>query len=112
MRTGAKYRIVLVTCGSLTEARKIGRALVEKRLAACVNIFMGPVESHYRWKDRLEMAREHLLLIKTTLGRLAQLEREVRRLHSYDVPEFLVLPVAYGSAAYLAWLFENVKPSK
>jgi periplasmic divalent cation tolerance protein len=99
-----QFRVVLVTCASLPEARKIARAVVQKHLAACVNIHTAPVESIYTWKGKLETAREHLLLIKTTTRRLKSLEREVLRLHSYETPEFLILPIVGGSRAYLAWL--------
>lgn len=110
-RAGARNkRIVLVTCPSLAVARKIARAVVQKRLAACVNVVRGPVESFYTWKGKLEFAREHLLIIKTTTKCLAELEMEVKRLHSYDVPEFIVLPVIAGSAKYLSWLSESVLP--
>jgi periplasmic divalent cation tolerance protein len=101
-------RIALVTCPSLAVARKIARAVVQKRLAACVNVVHSPVDSFYTWKGKLEQAREHLLVIKTTTKRLAQLEREVHRLHSYDVPEFIVIPIIAGSRKYLYWLGENV----
>lgn len=100
----SRFRLVLVTCASLGEARKIAHFMVEKRLAACVNIHSAKVESIYRWKGKVESAREHLLLIKTTARRLKTLEREVLRLHSYDTPEFLVLPVSSGSRGYLRWL--------
>jgi periplasmic divalent cation tolerance protein len=103
---GRNARIVLVTCPSLVLARKIARAVVEQRLAACVNVVRSPVESLYTWKGKLESAREHLLLIKTTAQRLSPLEREVKRLHTYAVPEFIALPVTDGSQAYLAWLRE------
>jgi periplasmic divalent cation tolerance protein len=99
-------RIVLVTCPSLALARKIGRAVVQKRLAACVNVIRSPVESFYTWKNKLESTREHLLIIKTTANRLSSLEREVKCLHSYEVPEFIALPITEGSAHYLAWLRE------
>ena len=99
---------MLVTCGSLAEARRIARGVVEKRLAACVNIGLWSVESVYRWKEKVETARERLLTIKTTESRLAELEKEVKRLHKYEVPEFLVLPVSGGSEAYLKWVVENV----
>jgi periplasmic divalent cation tolerance protein len=103
-----QFRLVLVTCSSLSEARKIARAMVQKHLAACVNIHTAPVESIYRWKGKVETTREHLLLIKTTIRRLKALEREVLRLHSYETPEFLVLPVDAGSRAYFHWLDESV----
>lgn len=108
MKKESMYRVVLVTCGTLTEARKIARKVVGKRLAACVNVILSPVESHYIWKGKSEKAREYLLIIKTTSARLAKLEAEVKRLHSYDVPEFIALPVAAGSRDYLGWLHENV----
>jgi periplasmic divalent cation tolerance protein len=108
--TAAKSTLlVFVTCPSLAVARKIARAVVQKRLAACVNIVRSPVESFYTWKGKLEQAREYLLVIKTTTKRLAELEREVHRLHSYDLPEFIVLPIIAGSRRYLAWLGESVK---
>jgi periplasmic divalent cation tolerance protein len=81
---------------------------VNKRLAACVNIVPGSVESVYRWKGKVEKAREVLLLIKTSAKWLAELEKEVKRMHSYDVPEFIVLPVFAGSREYLAWVLESV----
>jgi periplasmic divalent cation tolerance protein len=101
-----KY-LVLVTCRSAAEARRIADAVVEKRLAACVNILPGAVTSIYRWKGRVESAREKLLLIKTSRGRLAKLQATVERLHSYDVPEFIALPIAAGSRTYLSWLEKN-----
>ena len=104
-----QFRLVLVTCSSLPEARKISRSLIQKHLAACVNIHTVPVESIYRWKGKIEIAREHLLLIKTTARRLKSLEREVLRLHSYETPEFLVLPISSGSHAYLRWLSDSCK---
>jgi periplasmic divalent cation tolerance protein len=109
MKSGKQFRVVLVTCGSLTEARRIARRLVSAHLAACVNIILSPVESFYNWKGNLEKTREYLLVIKTTAKRLAALEKEVQRLHSYDVPEFIALPIAAGSGNYLAWLQEGVK---
>jgi periplasmic divalent cation tolerance protein len=97
-------RIVLTTCGSAAEAKRIAQALVKKRLAACVNIVPGPIQSIYRWKDKVESACELLLLIKTTAARLDPLERELVRLHSYEVPEVLVIRIDGGSKAYLDWL--------
>lgn len=101
-------RIVLVTCPSVPLARKIARAVVGKRLAACVNIILSPVESVYTWKGKVERAREYLLVTKTTAKRLAELEEEVKRLHSYDVPEFIALPITEGSKKYLSWLGDSV----
>jgi len=109
MKKAGRNRIVLVTCGTLKEARRIARTVVSKRLAACVNISLSPVESFYTWKGKLEKAREYLLVMKTTAKRLAELEEEVKRLHSYDVPEFIAVPIVAGSANYLGWLQESVK---
>lgn len=106
IRNGGRYRVVLVTCASIAEARRIGRAVVEKKLAACANIVAG-VESIYRWKGKVERAREVLAVIKTSEARLGELETEVKRLHSYDVPEFVALPIVAGSKEYLAWIDDN-----
>src|SRR5262245_12644908 len=103
MRRGADARLVLVTCGNAVEARKIAEAVVGNRLAACVNV-LPKVRSIYRWRGKVERAKEFLLVVKTTRPRLRRLEREIARLHSYEVPEFLVLAVAQGSRPYLRWL--------
>ena len=108
IRTGRRYRIVLVTCASIAEARKIARSVVEKKLAACANI-VADVESIYRWKGNVERAREVLLVIKTTAVGVSELEREIKRMHSYDVPEFIVLPIVAGSQQYLKWIAENAQ---
>jgi periplasmic divalent cation tolerance protein len=107
MKADARYRIVLVTCASITEARKIARHVVEQKLAACANIVPG-VESIYRWKGKVERAKEVLLVIKTTAARLRKLESEVKRLHSYDLPEFVAIPIMAGSQQYLDWLKKSV----
>ena len=108
IQTGGRFRIVLVTCASTTEARRIGRSVVEKKLAACANIVAG-VESIFRWKGKVERAREVLVTMKTSAGRLRKLEREVKRMHSYDVPEFVVVPIVAGSREYLNWIRGNAK---
>ena len=109
MKPSRAGHAVLVTCGSLGEARRIAREVVTRKLAACANVILTPVESHYTWKGKLEKAREHLLVIKTTAKRLPELEKEVKRLHSYEVPEFLAFAVAGGSKEYLNWLNSSVK---
>jgi periplasmic divalent cation tolerance protein len=101
--------VVLVTCGSRKEARKIARALVEKRLAACVNEMGAPIRSVYRWKGKVETAEEFLLVIKTTQKRFPALREAVRELHSYEVPEIIALPIVEGSRAYLDWIAESVE---
>ena len=113
MKASGRNQVVLVMCGTLTEGRRIARRVVSDRLAACVNIVLSPAESFYTWKGKLERAREYLLVMKTAAKRLSELEREVKRLHSYDVPEFIALKVTEGSASYLAWLSSSVrKPRK
>jgi periplasmic divalent cation tolerance protein len=100
--------VVLVTCGSLREARTIARKLVERRLAACGNVVEAPVRSIYRWKDTVESAKEFLLVLKSSRQRFAALEAAVQKLHSYDVPEILALPVSGGARAYLDWIAESL----
>jgi len=102
------YRIALTTVSSLEEAKRIAHCLVEERLAACVNI-TNSVESVYRWRGAIEGAAEVMLLIKTRVEKLAALEAAVLRLHSYDVPEFVILKVDGASAPYLRWLDESLE---
>jgi periplasmic divalent cation tolerance protein len=108
MKRDAKCRVALVTCATLEEARKIARAVVEKRLAACVTIVTHAVESFYSWEGKLENSSEYLLLIKTAEQCVENLQKEVLALHSYDTPEFIVLPIVGGSEPYLNWLNESV----
>ena len=101
--------VVLVTCGSAKEARRIARALAEARLAACGNVIEAPMRSIYRWKGKVEAAREYLLILKTSRRRFAALETMVKRLHSYDVPEIIALPIVAGSEDYLHWIDDCTK---
>jgi periplasmic divalent cation tolerance protein len=101
--------VVLVTCGTATEAERVARELVGRRLAACVNILESPVRSIYRWHNRVENAPEYLLLIKTSKKLLKVLIECVEEVHSYDVPEVIALPIGGGSPAYLAWLEEAIR---
>ena len=100
--------IVLVTCGSEEEALKIANALVESRLAACVNL-VAPIRSIYRWEERIWDEKEWLLIIKTQKDRFEDLEKKVKSLHSYSVPEIVSLPIVEGSSSYLNWITENTK---
>ena len=100
--------VVLVTCGSPEEGRKVARALVERRLAACVNVVAG-VESVYRWKGAVEEASECLLLAKTTRGQFEPLQSAVRELHSYELPEVVALPIVDGLDSYLSWIAASVE---
>jgi len=101
-------KIVLTTTGSQEEARKIARTLVERRLAACVNI-IPQVESVYRWQGKVEDAHEWLLLIKTTTAAFERVRDAIRELHSYDLPECISFSVENGSSAYLDWISESVE---
>ncbi len=94
---------VVISVPSAEVGRGIASVLLDARLSACVQI-VGPVESHYRWKGKIEQADEWLLLVKTRSALLEALEAEVQRSHPYEVPEILALPVHSGHAAYLAWL--------
>jgi periplasmic divalent cation tolerance protein len=107
MREAASARIALSTAGSLEEGRRLARLLVERRVAACVNLVPG-LTSIYRWQSAVEEAAEVLLLIKTTAEQLPALEATLRELHSYEVPELLALEVESGSGPYVDWLLDSV----
>jgi periplasmic divalent cation tolerance protein len=100
--------VVLITCGSEEEAMKIANALVEEHLAACVNL-VSPIRSIYRWKGKIWDEKEWLLIIKTQKQRFEELEKKVKFLHSYSVPEIISLPIVEGSSSYLNWLEEMTK---
>ena len=98
--------VVLITASSEDEAATIGRALVEEGLAACANI-VGGVRSIYRWKGEVKDDRECLMLVKTVPANFDRLEKRVRELHSYELPEVIAIPVTAGSRPYLDWVHEN-----
>ena len=100
--------VVLVTCANRREAKGIAQALVEEKLAACVNVFEGPMLSIYRWKGKIEQAREILLVVKTSRALFSRLERRVKQLHSYETPEIIGLPIVAGSRRFLAWMGESI----
>jgi periplasmic divalent cation tolerance protein len=102
--------VVFITAPTRDEARAIADKLVEKQLAACVQILPG-MESVYRWQGKVERQPEYLLLVKTTAERFVELEREVRAMHSYDTPEIVSFPITRGSTDYLRWLAESVNRS-
>jgi len=101
--------VMLSTFGTREDALRIGRVLVEERLAACVNL-LGDVTSIYRWKDAVQEDPEVLCAFKTTRARLPALKARLVALHPYEVPEMIALPVAAGHAPYLAWLAASVSP--
>ena len=100
------FAVVLVTAPDMDLARRLAKAALEAKLAACANI-VPAVESHYWWKGTLESSDEVLLIFKTRQQLLPKLERAVREIHPYDTPEFVALPLAAGSRKYLAWLTDN-----
>ena len=99
--------VVLSTCATAEDADLIARALVEKRLAACVSV-VPALRSYYRWQDRLETSDEVLLVIKTSRELFASLQSEIAIIHGYEVPEILALPIVEGSENYLNWLDSNL----
>ncbi|HEX3729115.1 MAG TPA: divalent-cation tolerance protein CutA [Opitutaceae bacterium] len=101
-------RIVLTTASNPDEAALLARTLVEERLAACATLIPA-VESIYHWEGQIETSTEALLLIKTGLEQLPALESRLRELHSYQIPEFLVLDIESGSHAYLEWLHFSLR---
>lgn len=100
-------RICLTTCNSDEEAERLARGLVERRLAACVNVVPG-VRSFYRWKGKVEVDEERLLVVKTTADGVDALRSALLEMHSYETPEFVALEIAEGAKAYLDWIGENV----
>lgn len=106
--TAPRVAIVLTTISAETDGAELARTLVDERLAACVNI-LPAMTSVYRWKGKVEQEREQQLVIKTTADRLPSLEVRIRELHTYELPEFLVIAADEGAAAYLAWVDEAVR---
>jgi periplasmic divalent cation tolerance protein len=97
------YIQVVTTTERREDAERIGRALVEERLAACAQV-TGPIASTYRWQGKIETAQEWQCWAKSRRDLYARIEQTIRRLHPYEVPEILAMPITAGSAAYLAWL--------
>lgn len=105
MEAQTGYIVALITTSSAEEAEKIGRALVEERLAACINI-VKEVRSLFLWQGKLEDEREALMVVKTTSSLFPALAEKVKSLHAYTVPEIIALPIQVGSDAYLRWIDE------
>ena len=101
--------VILSTCASEEEAAKLARGLVEARLAACVNVH-GSMTSFYRWKGRVERDAERQVVIKTTRARIPAVRARLGELHSYDLPEFVVVAVEDGSDEYVKWIVEQTRP--
>ncbi|MFY9401869.1 MAG: divalent-cation tolerance protein CutA [Candidatus Omnitrophota bacterium] len=100
--------MVLVTAKNKKEAKGIAKRLIEKRLAACVNI-INNVESLFRWQGRIESALEVALIIKTKRVKVPKIIKEVKDMHSYDTPEIISLPISSGFKPYLDWINESIR---
>ena len=100
--------VILSTCETEADARRIATHLVERRLAACVNIIAGAT-SVYRWKDKIETASEWMLVIKSRRSLVTQIEQEFATIHPYELPELVALPLLDGAKAYLEWLDSEVR---
>ncbi len=101
-----KHLIVLSTCPGSISAKKIARDLVAEKLAACVNVVPG-VQSWFRWINKVDNANEHMLVIKTTAGAYKALEKRIKMLHPYELPEIIAVPIHTGLADYLEWVSTN-----
>jgi periplasmic divalent cation tolerance protein len=110
-RASSAPRVVMVTVAGEAQGVAIARALVGERLAACVNL-VGPIRSIYRWRDAIEDEREYLLLIKTTARVYRRLERRVREMHSYEVPEVMALRPSEASKPYVEWILGSTGPRR
>jgi periplasmic divalent cation tolerance protein len=102
--------LVYVTTSNRAEAQKLGRLSVEERLAACANV-LGDIESYYHWESKFETSSETLLILKTTLEKLAALTDRLRELHSYSCPAIVAVPILGGSSQFLSWVCAEVTPN-
>jgi len=100
--------LLLVTCSSVKEAGDITDLLLKKKLVSCANVLPG-IRSKFWWKGNIEKAREVLVMAKTRASKFAAIDKEVRRVHSYDVPEIVALPIVSGSDNYLSWIADSLK---
>jgi len=107
---GRRAVVVLVTAASKQQAGRIGRALVRAKLAACVNVLPG-IRSIFSWEGKILDEREVLLIVKSRADLFGQLAAEVKRLHSYQVPEVIAFSIAYGAADYLTWIRKTTRKS-
>lgn len=102
-----KYSIILTTTDSKSEAQNIAKALIEKRVAACVQIEQ--IESIYRWEGKITQEGEYLLRIKSTIDRYPQIESIIKKMHSYDIPQIIQIPITDGYEEYLKWIDKEVE---
>ena len=109
LEVNRQIRLILCTCPDQESAKTVANTLVDKRLAACVNI-IPQIMSIYRWQDKVEHSNELLLLIKTNKDCVAQIQATICEIHPYELPEIISVPIENGLATYLAWIDENVTP--
>ena len=102
-----RYIVILITSDSAEEADHIARVLLEKKKVACVNIVRG-IDSYFWWEEKIDTARENLLIAKTKASLLPEIVEVVRKVHSYDVPEVIALPIIGGNQDYLDWIEQSV----
>lgn len=102
--------VIMVTASSRRECRKIARRLIDEKLAACVNITQ-PIQSVYRWEGKVEQGKEFLMFIKTRRDVFPRVRTEISLVHSYHTPEIICLPIIDGSANYLQWISDSVRPA-
>jgi periplasmic divalent cation tolerance protein len=100
------FIVVMTTCGSRNEAKTLAGALLRKRLVACANIIAG-VESRFWWKGSLDSAKEVLIILKARKSDFRKIAKEIKRLHSYDTPEIIAVPLVYGNRPYLDWVYSS-----
>ncbi len=104
----SNYLVIYITTSSVSEAKKIGRTLVEEKLVACSNI-ISPIRAIYSWQGKICDDKEALMILKTKKKLFKQIVKRVEKLHSYDVPEIIAIPIIEGSSKYLSWLNEETK---
>ncbi|HIQ03226.1 MAG TPA: divalent-cation tolerance protein CutA [Desulfurococcales archaeon] len=102
------YILVMVTCPTREEAEKITRVLLERRLAACINIVY-PVKSMFWWENKIDSCDEALLIIKSRINLFRELTETIKKLHSYTTPEIIMIPIIAGYTGYLEWIDKTLK---
>ena len=108
MSDETKYLLVLTTCPGSISAKKIAQGLIAEKLAACVNI-VSDVQSFFVWVGKVDTANEHMLIIKTTVDNYEEVEKCIKKLHPYELPEIIAVPIHTGFAGYLDWIESNTK---
>lgn len=103
-----EYVLITTTTNNAEEAQRIAAALVERRLAACVQVY-GPIQSTYRWQGRIEQSQEWMCNIKTSAVRYPAVESAIQEVHSYDEPEIIAVPILFGSYGYLQWMRQEIE---